>query len=176
MDAACRSPTGSLRNDQICSNGKKVVQWHDQLVLLDIDSPTKTVVAYPLDVPRGALGDPEIVLDLRDGPAFPDGMVLANDGQSAILAFYDPRDVPAGEARQYNLATGELECVWQTPGSPRVTCPLLVEHDGRVVLVLTTAVEHMSTEEQSRHPDAGCLFIADTHFASLPAAPVCSGC
>lgn len=162
-----------LRADQTCSNGKEVARWRGRDVLLDIDTPTKLVVAYELDVAAGTLSAPETVLDLRSLEAFPDGMVLSPDGQSAIISFYDPRDVPAGETRQYSLETGEWECVWRTPGSPRVTCPALVEWGGAVRLIVTTAVEHMTPEEEARHPQAGSLFIADTPFRSLPAPTLC---
>ena len=66
-------------------------------------------------------------------------------------------------------ANGELEAVWKTPGSPRVTCPLLAEIEGEAVLLLTTAVEHMSAEEQARHPNAGCLFQAATSLGGIAA-------
>lgn len=160
-----------LRCDQICSNGKKIVTRHGQTELLDIDSPTKTVVAYPFDAAAGGLGPPRVVLDLRDGPSFPDGMVLTPDGASAIIAFYDPRDVEHGEARQYALSDGAVQRVWRTPGSPRVTCPALVPHNGGVALVLTTAVEHMTAEEERRHPHAGCLFVAETPWTAVPPSP-----
>jgi len=162
----------TLRQDQTCSNGKKPLVWHGRLSLFDIDTPTKRVVVYPLDVAAGTLEAAEVVLDLRDDPAYPDGMVLSPDGASAIIAFYDPRNVEAGVARQYDLATGQVQCEWRTPKSPRVTCPALVAHEGRVRLVLTTAVEHMTESEQSEHSNAGCLFTADTPFDTLSAAPV----
>lgn len=160
-----------LRSDQICSNGKKVIARSGQLELLDIDSPTKTVVAYPFDPAAGTVGPPRLTLDLREGPSFPDGMVLTPDGESMIIAFYDPRDVEYGEARQYSLSNGELQRTWRTPGSPRVTCPALVPYAGGVSLVLTTAVEHMTAEEELRHPHAGCLFVAETEWKSVPPSP-----
>lgn len=159
-----------MRNDQTCSNGKEVCLLNGQLTLLDIDSPTKTMVAYPLDLDGGTLGDPRVIVDCRAGESFPDGMILTPDGRSVIIAFYDPRDVPHGEARQYSLATGELETVWKTVGSPRVTCPQLIHSGGRVSLLLTTAVEHMTAAEESRHPEAGSIFIGDTDFTQLPTA------
>ncbi|MEY4177869.1 MAG: hypothetical protein RLY70_1443 [Planctomycetota bacterium] len=161
-----------LRSDQICSNGKKVVCRDGQQQLLDIDSPSKTVVAYPLDPVSGTVGTPRLVLDLRDGPSFPDGMVLTPDGESVIIAFYDPRDVECGEARQYGLSDGRLQQTWRTPGSPRVTCPALVSHAGGVSLVLTTAVEHMTAEEERKHPHAGCLFVAETEWDSVAPGPL----
>ncbi len=157
----------TLRRDQICSNGKEVVTLDGQLSLLDIDSPTKTVVAYPFDVEGGTLGDPRIVLDLRSGESFPDGMVLTPDGRSCIIGFYDPRDVGHGEARQYSLKDGTVECVWRTGSSPRVTCPALVPYQGRTRLVLTTAVEHMTPEQEAQHAHAGCLFSAETDFPEV---------
>jgi sugar lactone lactonase YvrE len=153
-----------LRWDQICSNGKKVVKGNDGLTLLDIDSPRKTVMAYPFDPENGRLGEGRVVIDLRGGDAFPDGMILAPDGQSVIISFYDPRDVPWGETRQYRLADGAVETIWRTPQSPRATCPLLMRHGGAMKLIITTAVEHMPAEQLLRHPNAGCLFEAETGF------------
>lgn len=152
----------TLRTDQICSNGKKVLIQDNQTLLLDIDSPTKTVVAYPFDVEAGRLGEPQVVLDLRDGDSFPDGMILTPDQRSIVLALYNPHDRSAGEARQYSVANGQLEATWTCPGSPRVTCPQWVYHEGRIQLVLTTAIEHMTAEQLSRHPNAGCIFAAAT--------------
>lgn len=150
-----------LEGGQICSNGKVVIERDGQEYLLDIDSPTKTVVEYPLNNDGPSLGEKRVVVDLTKGEAFPDGMVLTPDGASIIIAFYNPNDVPWGEARQYSLADGALEGVWKCPGSPRVTCPQLIEVDGTTKLFLTTAVEHMTDEEKAKHPNAGCLYLAD---------------
>ena len=57
-------------------------------------------------------------------------------------------------------------------GSPRVTCPLLVERDGGVKLILTTAVEGMPADQRRRCPNAGDLFIADTALPRVPPADV----
>lgn len=160
-----------LRSDQTCSNGKVVLLEGRNIRFLDIDSPTKTVVQYDLDTETGELGEAAVALDLRDVDAFPDGMVLAPGGESVIIAFYNPHDAPQGEARQYRLADGQLEACWRTPQSPRVTCPLLIEHQGQVKLVLTTAVEHMTLAERQHNPRAGCLFIGDTPFAGIPSTP-----
>jgi len=161
-----------LRNDQICSNGKIIAGHGNQVTLLDIDTPTKQVVSYRLDVSAGTLSDSRVVVDLTADSDFPDGMIATPDGLSVIIAFYNPHDAEHGTARQYSLATGTLEAVWTVPGSPRVTCPQLVSLDGRIQLVLTTADEGMTPEQQRRHPQAGCLFIGDTDFTSLPDTPV----
>ncbi|MCA9221098.1 MAG: SMP-30/gluconolactonase/LRE family protein [Planctomycetales bacterium] len=160
-----------LRDDQICSNGKFVTRRGDELTLYDIDSPTRQIVAYPLDIEAGRLGPRQVVIDLTDDPAVPDGMIATPDEQSVIVAMFNPNDADFGEARQYRLATGELQQVWRCPRSPRVTCPQLVDLSGRVHLLLTTAVEGMTDDQLARHTNAGALFIAPTDFATAPPAP-----
>ena len=161
-----------LRDDQTCSNGKIVFGDGERVTLLDIDTPTKTVVRYELDVTDGRLSPPEVVVDLREGDAFPDGMIATPDGASVIIAFYNSDDAAFGEAKQYSLETGEEEAVWRTEKSPRVTCPQLVERDGQIKLILTTADEGMTPEQQAMHTNAGALFIGNTDFTSLPETPV----
>jgi sugar lactone lactonase YvrE len=161
-----------LRGDQICSNGKALVTRERGLTLLDIDSPTRTVVAYPIDLHAPRLREPRIVVDLREGGGVPDGMILTPDEESVIVALYNPGDTPHGEARQFSLATGKVEAIWRTEASPQVTCPQLVEIDGQVKLVLTTAAEHMQPQRRRKYPNAGCIFFGDTAFDQLPPAPV----
>lgn len=162
-----------LDSHQICSNGKAIVadaQGH--LTLYDIDSPSKQVLGWPLDLKAGKLGTSRVVVDLTAGPVFPDGMILTPDEKSVIIAFYDPRDIDFGEARQYDIATGTLQYVWRCPGSPRVTCPQLIRRAGKIELLLTTADEGMSPELRKKCPHAGCLFVAETSFDTLNDAPI----
>ncbi len=162
-----------LRNDQICSNGKAIIRNPDHsLTLFDIDSPSKQITRCPLDIEAGTVGSPEVVVDLTSEDVFPDGLILTPDHQSLIVALYDPGDRQFGVARQYRIADAKPEAIWTCAGSPRVTCPQLIRHEGRVRLLLTTAVEHMSIEQQSLHPNAGCLFIGDTDFDSIGDQPV----
>lgn len=160
-----------LRNDQTCSNGKIIFGDGDIVTLIDIDTPTKTVVRYDLNVAEGSLSEPQVVVDLRSGDDFPDGMIATPDGRSVIIAFYNPADTEFGAARQYSIESGELEAVWKTEKSPRVTCPQLIRFGDRVRLVLTTADEGMTAEQQALHSNAGCLFVADTDFDSVPHTP-----
>ncbi len=164
--------TIQLRNDQICSNGKAVISdAAGNLTLFDIDSCTKQITRCSLNISEGTVGPPEVVVDLTAEAVFPDGMLLTPDHKSLIVALYDPGDPAAGAARQYSVSTGELEAVWTCPGSPRVTCPQLIERNGQIGLVLTSAVEHMPTEQLEKHPNAGCLFIGATSFASIGDQP-----
>lgn len=162
-----------LRDDQICSNGKDVIDTGDGgLALIDIDTPTKKVVRYPIDIEAGTLGEAATVVDLQDVDAFPDGMAMTPDEQSLIISFYNPNPAEHGETRQYSLYNGALEHTWLTPGSPQATCPLLIEWiDGTIKLVITTAVEHMASDRREGAPNAGGIFVADTNFKSPPISP-----
>lgn len=171
-----RGGDGSLirmRSDQVCSNGKDLIDGGaGGLTLIDIDSPTKKVVRYHIDLEKGELGEPETIVDVTDLPSVPDGMTMTPDEQSIIVSFYNPNPAEYGETRQYSLYNGELEFIWKTPGSPQATCPLLLEmEDGEIKLIITTAVEHMPHERRSDAPNAGGIFIADTAFKSPPVNP-----
>jgi len=89
-----------------------------------------------------------------------------------IIAFYNPADAAFGEAKQFSLENGQEEAIWRTEKSPRVTCPQLVERDGQIKLILTTADEGMNPEQQATHTNAGALFIGNTNFTSLPETPL----
>ena len=135
------------------------------LTLFDIDSPSKQIIRCRLDIEAGTVSDISVVVDLTSEDVFPDGMILTPDHQSLIVALYDPGDPTLVLLDSTTSSTGKLETIWTCPGSPRVTCPQLIRHQGRVRLVLTTAVEHMPPEQQARHPNAGCLFVGDTGFS-----------
>jgi sugar lactone lactonase YvrE len=156
-----------LRDDQICSNGKMLRRDdRGELFLIDIDSPTRKVVEYSLDVAAGTIGEPRVVLDLTEDPGVPDGAILTPDGTGIIVAIFHPGVAEKGETRLYDLASGELRIVWQTPGSPQNTCPALVPHEGRLKLIVTTAVENFSEEDQAKCPNAGRLFVGETDYVA----------
>lgn len=158
---------------QICSNGKDVIDSGDGgQFLIDIDSPTKKIVRYRLDIEAAVCSEKEVVVDLGHLNAVPDGMTLTPDEQSLIVSFYNPNPADFGETHQYSLYNGALEQVWRTPLSPQATCPLLMEmQDESVKLIITTAVENMPAERRSQASNAGAIFVADTDFRRAPAAP-----
>lgn len=154
----------TLAEGQTCSNGKVILGD----VLYDIDTPTRSVVAYPLDRKNRRLGPKRLVLDLSHRTDYPDGMIDAGNG-SVIIAFYNPHNVNDGEAVRFDLATGSALERWIVPGSPRVTCPLLLTGPAGPELILTTALEGMPAEQRSRLPHAGCVFSATcSHLTPLP--------
>ena len=156
-----------LADKQVCSNGKVFASDERGLILYDIDTPTRNVVRYRLDVAARTATPDGTALDLSSEPGFPDGMCDCGDG-TVIVAFYNPDPVEAGRAVRYDLKTGAALEEWLTPGSPRVTCPLLVQRPDGVKLILTTAVEGMAADLRAKCPNAGCLFIASTGLPSCP--------
>ena len=158
-----------LAGGMTCSNGK--VFADGGRTLFDIDTPRKVVTHYELDIETRTPTERGIALDLRHRADFPDGMVDAGDG-TVIVAFYNPEYADAGRAERFRLHTGEVLDEWLTPGSPRVTCPLLFEEGGAVKLLLTTADEGMAPELRAKCPNAGCLFVADTGLSAVPPAEV----
>jgi sugar lactone lactonase YvrE len=161
----------TLAGGQTCSNGKVFARVDDNLLLYDIDTPRRNVMCYRLDLANRRMDAPKVVLDLRNQPGFPDGMIDAGDG-SVIIAFYNPEPVAAGGAVRFDLGSGKAVEEWTTPGSPRVTCPMLVERAGRIQLLLTTADEGMTDEVRAKCPHAGRLFIAETSLTQMPATHV----
>ena len=162
----------TLRSDQLCSNGKVTHPLGgDRFELLDIDTPTKKVVRYELDTDTGELTDATVSLDLNEDLAFPDGMIEVPGKHAVIIAMFNPESAEMGHAKQFCLNTGELEQVWEIPGSPQVTCPQLLRIGGEVKLLLTTAAENMSEEKLAEHPNAGCLFVGEIDVDELGKQP-----
>jgi sugar lactone lactonase YvrE len=153
----------TLHSQQICANGKFLYSGG----LVDIDSPNKTLDHYAFDPSGPSLGERRIIADFRDTPLFPDGMRPSPDGESVIVAFYNPEAAPEGLAREYRIRDGEILAEWRLPGSPRVTCPEILELDGRVRVLFTTAVEGMDPVVSL----AGTMFVADTAYDRVPAPP-----
>jgi sugar lactone lactonase YvrE len=162
FEAATRT-LHTLDNRQICANGKFLTGGG----LVDIDSFKKTLDYYPFDRANFRLGERRIIADFRDTPLFPDGLRPSPDGESVIVAFYNPEASPEGLAREFRIRDGEVLAEWRLPGSPRVTCPEILRLDGRVRVLFTTAVEGMNPAV----PLAGTMFVGDTTYAELPAPP-----
>jgi sugar lactone lactonase YvrE len=146
-----------LADGQTCSNGKVSLSPG---VFLDIDTPTRCVRRYTWDPQSMSILSAEVALDLQSHEGFPDGMVASRPGR-VIIAFYDPRPAACGFAREFDLTTGEVTCVWETPGAPRVTCPWVEgEADGSATVYLTTCTEGMPEAGEPRFANAGTVFRA----------------
>jgi sugar lactone lactonase YvrE len=156
-----------LARGMTCSNGKVVVPGALANLLADIDTPRRRIDLY---ADYGRRAEWVRSVDLSAEAGFPDGMCLATDG-TVIVAFYNPEPAAFGRAVRFDLDSGERLGEWRTPGSPRVTCPLVVATPGGAKLILTTAVEGMPADQLAGCPNAGCLFLADAD-GLMPAADV----
>ena len=160
-----------LAGGMVCSNGKVLRRTGGGVELFDIDTPTRRIDRWRLDLPARRLAAQGVAVDLSAETGSPDGMCDAGDG-TAIVAFYNPEPAPFGRAVRFDLTTGERLDEWRTPGSPRVTCPLLVRRPYGTKLVLTTATEGMPAAQRAACPAAGCLFFADAGGLTPPPAEV----
>jgi sugar lactone lactonase YvrE len=156
---------------QFCSNGKFLRRDAQGFRLIDIDSIPKTITDYRFDSKLERVLKRSLVTSPDSLPGYPDGLRPAPDGESVIVAFYNPEAVADGVAWQIRLADGNVLCEWRIPGAPRVTCPEFVQIDGEVKLVFTTAVEGMPAETRRIAPASGTLFIASTPFPATPEPP-----
>jgi sugar lactone lactonase YvrE len=139
-----------LRGGQVCSNGK---YFHDGL-LVDVDTQPKTITEYLYD---GALHALRLIAPPGRLPAFPDGIRPLRGGESILVAYYNPAHVADGLAQELRLSDGEVLTEWILPGSPRVTCPEVVDDH----VYFTTAVEGMPEETRAIAPHAGTIFRAE---------------
>jgi sugar lactone lactonase YvrE len=156
---------------QLCSNGKYLRRDADGATLIDIDSIPKTISRYRFDSSLGRVIESSLVAPPDSLPGYPDGLRPAPDGESVIVAFYNPEPVADGIAQQLRLSDGKVLCEWVITGAPRVTCPEFVFLNGEVKIVFTTAVEGMAAETRRLAPASGALFIAGTPFQNTPASP-----
>ena len=156
---------------QVCSNGKALIRDGAGATLVDIDSQPKSLGLFRLDSSLRVVEEQRALVAAESLPGYPDGLRLAPDGKSVIVAFYNPEAVCDGRAQQICLDTGDILTEWTIPGSPRVTCPEFLEQDGKVKIVFTTAVEGMAAGIRALAPGAGSMYIADTPFAELPPPP-----
>jgi sugar lactone lactonase YvrE len=152
---------------QTCSNGK----YFRDNILIDIDTRPKHITRYRFDAGLRHVLERRLVTPPEALPAMPDGLRPTAEGESVIVAFFNPAAVSDGLAQEIRLADGAVLTEWTLPGSPRVTCPEFARIDGKVCLLFTTAVEGMPAAIREIAPDAGALFCAETPFTTLPEPP-----
>lgn len=170
FDAATRT-IHQVLDGQVCSNGKHLWRDADGATLVDIDSQPKSLARFRLNSALRQVQTKQTLVEPSRMPGFPDGLRPAPDGKSVIVAFFNPHHASDGVAQQLCLDRGDVLAEWTLPGSPRVTCPEFVMMDGQVKLLFTTAIEGMPAATRAIAPAAGSLFLADTHFATMPPPP-----
>jgi hypothetical protein len=176
FDSATRR-VHTVLGGEICSNGKFLRRDAESATLIEVDSAPKAITRYRLDARLEHVLEQSPVTAADCLPAIPDGLRPSPgrenepEGESVIVAFYNPGSVADGVAQQLRLSDGAVLCEWHIPGSPRVTCPEFLEVEGKVKLVFTTAVEGMPAATRRLAFGAGNMYIADTPFHQMPAPP-----
>jgi sugar lactone lactonase YvrE len=117
-----------------------------------IDSPTKRVDAFDVDLARGALTRRRTVIDV--GEVFPDGMAIDDDG-CLWVAIWD-----AAHVRRY-APDGRLLEVVAVPEGGHVSS-VAFGGPGMSTLYITTARDGLTEKELTQAPHAGDLFAFET--------------
>jgi sugar lactone lactonase YvrE len=127
------------------------IAWSpDDDVLYLSDSGARTVTAFDYDVDLGTLDRPRVLLEFGGSePGTPRGLAVDRAGHLWIAL------QTTGEVRRYSAA-GMLEAVLRVHASRVTGCSFA--GPALDVLVVTTAADGLSVEEQATQPDAGRLF------------------
>jgi sugar lactone lactonase YvrE len=139
--------------DLTVSNG---IGWSlDQKTMYFIDSVTKRVDIFDVDLELGELRNRRVFVSLVDGDAFPDGLTTDEDGGVWVALF------GGGEVRRFD-ADGNLTHIVELPVRQVTSCCFGGEDMSE--LFITTAHNGMDSDALSREPLAGSLFRARTSF------------
>jgi sugar lactone lactonase YvrE len=122
-----------------------------------VDSRPGEVLAFGYDLDTGSATGRRVV---TQSSGTPDGLAVDVDGNLWIAFF--------GEGRVRCLTPrGDVIHVVDVP-VPHPTCPEFAGED-LDVLVITTALLKMSTDERIASPDSGAIYLADPGVRGLPA-------
>jgi sugar lactone lactonase YvrE len=139
--------------DLTVSNG---IGWSlDQKRMYFIDSVTKRVDIFDVDLERGELKNRRVFVSLTNLDAFPDGLTTDEEGGVWVALF------GGGEVRRFD-ASGELTHIVELPVRQVTSCCFGGEDMSD--LFITTANNGMDSDALSREPLAGSLFRARTSF------------
>jgi len=140
------------------SNG---IGWSlDGATMYHIDSTTQRIAAFAYDVDTGQLGAQRVFADIEPTDGVPDGLAVDAEGGVWVCLF------GGGRIRRY-LPDGVLDTEIELPLT-NPTCPAFGGADLRT-LYITTARDHLSSEQLIREPLAGAVLQLDVGLAGLPA-------
>ncbi|MFV2070656.1 MAG: SMP-30/gluconolactonase/LRE family protein [Pirellulales bacterium] len=155
-----RGRTERLLTGVSISNG---LDWTvDGATMYYIDTPTRTVVAYPYDYASPTLGQPERVVEIPDGDGFPDGMTLDSDGCLWIGLW-------GGHAVHRYTPDGTLDTIIDVPVTNVTSCAF----GGKDLdtLFVTTATDDSNDGDRTAEPLAGTLFAVSVNVTGRPTTP-----
>jgi len=139
--------TEQLLTGVTISNG---LDWTaDGETMYYIDTPTRTVMAYPYDYASPTLGTPEPVVVIPEDRGFPDGMTLDSQGCLWIGLW-------GGHAVHRYTPDGTLDTIIDLPVKNVTSCAFGGEDLD--TLFVTTATDSSDDADRAAEPLAGALF------------------
>lgn len=141
------------------SNG---LAWSpDHATLYHIDTPTRTVMAYPYDLTSGNISRPREAVHVPEELGWPDGMTSDTLGNLWIAMW-------AGAAlTRWDPASGRLLEKIPVPALNVTACAFGGE--SCTDLYITSARKGMNDEQLARYPFTGGLFRLPTNVKGMPA-------
>jgi len=143
-------------SDLTVSNG---IGWSlDKKSMYFIDSPTKKVDIFDLNLEKGDLKNRRLFIQLGDLDAFPDGLTTDEDGGVWVALF------GGGQVRRFS-AEGKLTHIVELPVKQVTSC--CFGGADMSELYITTAQNGMDSDSLISQPLAGSLFRAKTSFIGV---------
>ena len=144
--------------ERTVSNG---IGWSlDGATMYHIDSTTQRIAAFAYELDTGRLGTQRVFAEIEPTDGVPDGLTVDAEGGVWVCLF------GGGRIRRY-LPDGVLDTEIELPLT-NPTCPAFGGVDLRT-LYITTARDHLSSEQLIREPLAGAVLQLDVGLAGLPA-------
>lgn len=137
--------TGVTVSNGLCWNS-------DQSILYYVDSPTKRIRAFDLDMNTMTLSNRRSIFRIEDRGVFPDGMCLDSEG-NIWLALWGGYSVVCVDPQR-----GEIRDKVNVPCSRVTSCCFGGDHFDE--LLITTATGGMNEKEIQKFPDSGKVFRA----------------
>ena len=147
----CLDTDGAVRTALTGITTSNGLVWNaEDTVFYYIDTPTRTVQAFPYNLQRGVLGEGKVCVEVPEEYGFPDGMTIDNEGMLWIAQWQ------GSAVRRYDPRSGACVGMVPVPAS-KVTCCCF---GGKRLdtLYITTAREDTDTETE---PLAGGIYKAD---------------
>ena len=132
------------------SNG--LVWTADGGTMYYIDSPTRSVVAFPYDQASGALGEPRVVVDTAAVAGVPDGMAIDAEGKLWIAHF------GGWAVRRWDPVDGALLAEVAVPAANVTACAF----GGPALRTLYITTHGGDKPDKTGEPHAGGLFVVET--------------
>lgn len=132
------------------SNG--IVWTKNQKTMYYIDTPTGLIRAYDYDLMTGDISNERIAVEVPESLGYPDGMTI-DENDMLWVGLWNGNAVA-----NFNPQTGKLIQKIEVPAHNVTACAFGGKNLD--ILYITTASVDMTSEEQTKYPNAGSIFMA----------------